>query len=266
MDFTAAHLATNIIQSGPADGAPLVLLHTLGSDLSVWEPVLPHLPGTLRITRLNLRGHGKTDCPPPPYSMGSMIREVEQALDDQNIRDAVVVGIGLGGLVAQGLAVKRLDQVRALVLVNTAAKLGHPPHWQAMIDEVNAGGKLDLAKRLMPLWFHRAALKEGREGPALDVFEQTKEDGLSGALEAIKGTDFYTPTAGLRLPCLGIAGAEDRFVPNDMTRETTSLIPGSDFVLLRKSGHLPPQDQPEAFALHLTEFLVRIGHASSAPT
>ncbi|CUI70060.1 alpha/beta fold hydrolase [Cognatishimia activa] len=266
MDFTAASFATNTIQSGPEDGAPLVLLHSLGGDLSTWDPVLPQLPETLRIVRINLRGHGKTECPPPPYSMGSMIREVEQSLDNQNIRDAVVVGIGLGGLVAQGLAVKRLDQVRALVLVNTAAKLGHPPHWQAMIDEINGGGKSDLAKRLMPLWFHRAALKDGLEGPALDVFEQTNSEGLAGALDAIKGTDFYTPTAGLRLPCLGIAGAEDRFVPNDMTRETTSLIPGSDFVLLRKSGHLPPQDQPEAFALHLTEFLVRIGHASSAPT
>ena len=77
------------------------------------------------------------------------------------------------------------------------------------------------------------------------------------------GTDFYTPTSGLRLPCLGIGGAEDRFVPQDMTRETTSLIPGSDFVLLRKSGHLPPVDQPEALAEALSSFLKRIGHISA---
>lgn len=263
LSFGRRDIALNVKHSGPKIGAPIVLLHSFGSDLRVWDALLPHLPETLHVLRIDLRGHGQSECPPSPYSMGAMIKDVEAALDTNKIKDAVVMGLGLGGMIAQGLAVKRLDQVRGLVLCNTAAKIGHPPHWQAMIDEIKDGKQADLADRFMSIWFHRAALKDGLHAQSLEAFIKTQPDGLMGSFEALMGTDFYTPTSGLRLPCLGIGGAEDRFIPQDMTRETTSLIPGSDFVLLRKSGHLPPVDQPEALAEALNGFLKRIGHISA---
>lgn len=261
MTFKPGGIALNVQHSGPQIGAPLVLLHGFGSDTRVWDAVLQLLPETLHVIRIDLRGHGQSDCPTPPYSMGAMIKDVETVLETAKIRDSVVVGLGLGGMIAQGLAVKRLDQVRGLVLCNSAAKIGHPPHWQAMIDEVAGGGQAALAERMMQIWFHRAAIKEAKHEASLRTFLDTSPDGLIGSFEALMGTDFYTPTSGLRLPCLGIAGAEDRFVPPDMTRETVGLIPGSDFALLRKSGHLPPVDQPQAFADALTGYLKRIGHA-----
>lgn len=263
LKFGRQGIELNVAQSGPKIGAPLVLLHSFGSNLKVWDALLPLLPETLNVLRLDLRGHGASECPPPPYSMGAMIKDVEACLDAHNVKDAVLMGIGLGGMIAQGLAVKRLDQVRGLVLCNTAAKIGHPPHWQAMIDEIKEGKQDDLAERFMSLWFHRAALKDNLHAESLSTFKATAAEGLMGSFDALMGSDFYTPTSGLRLPCLGIGGAEDRFVPQDMTRETTNLIPGSDFVLLRKSGHLPPVDQPEALAETLTAFLKRIGHVSA---
>lgn len=261
MTSAKGEIALNVQHSGPKIGAPIVLLHTFGGDLHLWDAVLPLLPETLHVIRMDLRGHGASDCPAPPYSMGAMIKDVEMVLEREKIRDAVVVGVGLGGMIAQGLAVKRLDQVRGLVLCNTAAKIGHPPHWQAMIDEITEGDQAKLALRMMQIWFHRAALTNGQHEDILESFINTTSDGLAGSFAALMGTDFYTPTSGLRLPCLGIGGAEDRFVPQDMTRETVGLIPGSDFALLRKSGHLPPIDQPEAFAEAVTGFLKRIGQA-----
>lgn len=260
MKFPTANTQLNIQQSGPSIGAPLVLLHSFGGHLGLWAKLLPHLPETLRVISVDLRGHGASDVPNAPYSMGAMIKDVEGALEQLKLRDAVVLGLGLGGLVAQGLAVKRLDQVRALILCNTAAKIGHAPHWQSMIDEVKQGGQADLAARLMPLWFHRAALSDDLQSDAERAFRDTDQEGLVGSFHAVMGTDFYTPTSGLRLPCLGLAGAEDRFVPPDMTRETVGLIPGSDFILMRRTGHLPAVDQPEAMAEHISAFLKRIGH------
>jgi len=64
----------------------------------------------------------------------------------------------------------------------------------------------------------------------------------------------------LRLPTLAIAGSEDGSTPPDLVRETADLIPGSQFQLIRKSGHLPCVDQPEAFAEILTDFLKKTGH------
>ncbi|SHG50815.1 alpha/beta fold hydrolase [Cognatishimia maritima] len=260
MTFPSGDIVLNTEVSGPKIGAPVVLLHCMGGDLRVWDKVLPLLPETNHVIRVDLRGHGLSSCPPAPYSMGGMIRDVEQVLERLRVRDAVVVGIGLGGMIAQGLAVKRLDQVRGLVLCNTAAKMGHPPHWQAMIEDIKAGRQDDLAQRFMQIWFHRAARAEGLHHDIQKTFQSTAADALMGAFQALMGSDFYTPTSGLRLQSLGISGAEDRFVPPDLMRETIDLIPGSEFALLHKSGHLPPVDQPDAFAKTLTGFLKRIGH------
>ena len=81
-----------------------------------------------------------------------------------------------------------------------------------------------------------------------------------GCAAAIAGTDFYTPTAGLRLPVMVIAGGHDGSTPPDLVRETAALIPDADFHLLPGSGHLPPVDAPQPFAALLSAFLTRIGH------
>ncbi|MGL6209378.1 MAG: alpha/beta fold hydrolase, partial [Paracoccaceae bacterium] len=63
---------------GPDSGAPLVLLHALGTDAALWEPLLPHLPPNLKILAPDMRGHGASDTPTPPYSMGALIRDTER--------------------------------------------------------------------------------------------------------------------------------------------------------------------------------------------
>ena len=103
-------------EDGTPDGAPLVFANSLGTDLSLWDKVLPLLPQGLRIIRYDMRGHGQSDCPPAPYTMGALVRDAEGLLDHLEVRDCVFVGLSIGGMVAQGLAVKRLDQVRAMVL------------------------------------------------------------------------------------------------------------------------------------------------------
>jgi 3-oxoadipate enol-lactonase len=88
----------------------------------------------------------------------------------------------------------------------------------------------------------------------------TPPEGYIGVSAAISGTDFFTPTSGLRLPTLGIAGSDDGATPPDLVRETTALIPGSQFHLIRKAGHLPCVEKPEEYAEVLTKFLTQIGH------
>jgi pimeloyl-ACP methyl ester carboxylesterase len=98
---------------GDPSGAPVVLIHALGTDLDLFEPALPHLPKGLKVLRFSLRGHGLSDIPPPPYGMGALVRDTEALMDHLGLREAVVVGVSIGGMVAQGLAVKRLDLVEA---------------------------------------------------------------------------------------------------------------------------------------------------------
>ena len=124
---------------GDAAGVPVVFAHALGLDLHLWDAVLPLLPQGLRLIRYDLRGHGGTEGPPGPYGMGALVRDAEQLLDGLAVKGAVFVGLSLGGLVAQGLAVKRPDLIRALVLSNTAAKIGTAESWRTRAAAVREG-------------------------------------------------------------------------------------------------------------------------------
>lgn len=249
---------------GAKDAPAVMFANSLGTDLRLWDQILPHLPDNLRIIRYDMRGHGGSDCPPGPYSMGQLVRDAEQVLDHLAVRNCVFVGLSIGGMVAQGLAIKRLDLVRAIVLSNTGAKIGQPSMWDDRIAAARAGGIEALADATMERWFTR----DFRASPDMqfwrDMMTEQRLEGFLGCMHAISGTDFYTPTSGLRLPALGIAGSDDGSTPADLVRETVDLIPGSDFHLIRRAGHLPCVEQPEEYAKVLTGFLDKIGHLSTA--
>ena len=245
---------------GDPQGAPVVFANSLGTDLRLWDPILPHLPKGLRIIRYDKRGHGLSSCPKGAYSMGALVREIEALLDHLDVKNCLFVGLSIGGMIAQGLAIKRLDLLRAMVLSNTAAKIGQPAMWDDRIAAVKAGGIEALADSILERWFSDGF----RDQPELvlwrNMLVRQPDAGYMGCSAAISGTDFYTPTSGLRLPTLGIAGSEDGSTPPDLVRETVELIPGSKFQLMRNAGHLPCVEQPADYAKHLTDFMVDIGH------
>lgn len=253
------------VDQGPRDGMPVVFSNSLGTDLALWDDVITHLPKDLRLIRYDTRGHGQSSCPPGPYGMGMLVRDAERLLDHLGVRECVFAGLSIGGMIAQGLAVKRLNQIRALVLISTAAKIGTPDMWRDRARAARVGGTENLADAVMEKWFSPEFLKSGHTGPWREMLARQCDEGYAACCDAISGTDFYTPTSGLRLPTLGIAGAQDRATPPDLVRETIHLIPGATFKLMRRAGHLPFVEDPGTFAGLLSEFLNNIGHTRASP-
>ena len=245
---------------GPEDGAPVVFANSLGTDMRLWDPILPLLPAGLRILRYDKRGHGLSTCPAAPYTMGALVSDAERLMDQLGFTNALFVGLSIGGLIAQGLAVKRLDLVRAMVLSNTGAKIGTKALWDDRIAGVQSGGIEALADATMERWFSKAFLATPELALWRNMLTRQPDAGYAGCSAAISGTDFYATTASLRLPTLGIAGSEDGATPPDLVRETVDLIPGSQFHLIRKAGHLPCVEQPEEYARLLTDFMRATGH------
>ena len=246
--------------SGPVGGPAVVLLHALGTNLTIWDEVVRLLPAGCWILRFDQRGHGLSDVPEPPYAMGALIRDGERMMAHFGLRDAVVVGLSLGGLVAQGLAVKRLDLVRGMVLSNTAAKIGSVQMWGARVASVQAEGLAAYAPGAMERMFGRRWQEVAGMPRVRAMLEGMDVRGWVGCASAIAGTDFYTPTAGLTLPTLAIAGAHDGTTPPDLVRETADLILGSRWHLMRGAGHLPMVEKPAEYAGVIAEFLRSIGH------
>lgn len=261
---TAGKVALHVRVEGPQDGPPVVFANSLGTDMRLWDPILPYLPKGLRIIRFDKRGHGLSACPEGRYSMGELISDTEALLDDLGVKDCVFVGLSIGGMIAQGLAVKRLDLVRAVVLSNTAAKIGTAELWSKRIADVEAGGIEALADTVMERWFTRAFRASADLALWRNMLTRQEDQGYIGCAAAISGTDFMAATGKLRLPALGIAGSDDGSTPPDLMRETIGLIPGSRFHLIRQAGHLPCVEQPEEYAQVLTAFLHEIGHIEAA--
>jgi len=243
--------------------APTIMFsNSLGSTLHLWDGILPHLPAGLRIIRYDMRGHGRSDVPPAPYSMGALVSDAAAVGDALKVRGALFVGLSVGGMIAQGLAVKRPEMIRALVLSNTAAKIGTPAFWSDRITAVTDKGLPAIADDIIERWFGRAFRATPEVTRWRDMLAEGDPVGYAGVCAAIAGTDFYTPTSGLRIPTLGIAGPEDRSTPPDLVRETLDLIPDSQFILMPRCGHLPCAEDPAAYGEILADFIAKTRHMS----
>ena len=249
-------------EDGDPEGAPVVFANALGTDLRLWDKVVARLPEGYRLIRYDARGHGLSSSPAGPYGMGTLVRDAERLIEAVSAGPCVFVGLSLGGMVAQALAVKRLDLVRGLVLSNTAAKIGTAQVWADRIAAVRKGGIEAVADATLDRWFPKPFRTLPEAQGWRTMLTRQPVEGWTGCASAIAGTDLMTPTSGLRLPVLAIAGAHDGSTPADLVRETAELIPGSRFHLIRGAGHLPCVDRPDDYAAALAGFLAAIGHAA----
>ena len=244
-------------EDGDPNGRPVVFSNSLGTDLRLWDRLLPQLPKGLRLIRYDKRGHGLSDCPVGQFGMGDLVQDAAGLMDALGIKDAVFVGLSIGGIIAQGLAAERPDLVKAMVLADTAAKIGTPAMWQDRIDAVRKGGIVSLADPILERWFSKS-FRETRSTELAgwrNMLIRTSLDGYAGCSLAIAETDLLESTARLTLPTLVVVGDEDGATPPDLVRETAELIPGSTFRVISGAGHLPCIEKPEIMAEHITTFL-----------
>ena len=243
-------------------GAPVLFSNSLGTDFRIWDRVLPLLPDGLRVIRYDKRGHGLSDVRGRDWTMADHVADAAAVMDAAGAKDAVVVGLSIGGIIAQGLAAERPDLVRGVVLCDTGSKIGTAEMWDDRIAAIEAGGIAALAEPILERWFSKAfrAEKAGELALWRNMLCRTTPDGYLGSAAAIRDTDLQESTSRLRIPAVGLGGDEDGSTPPDLVRETVSLIPGGVFHLIRGAGHLPCIEQPEATANVIADFLKQIGH------
>jgi 3-oxoadipate enol-lactonase len=248
--------------SGPADGMPLVFANSLGTDFRIWDSVVALLPPGLRILRYDMRGHGLSDAPEGDYQMGDVVGETAALMEVTGFRDAVFVGLSIGGIVAQGIAVERPDLVRAAVLSSTAAKIGTGASWRDRIATVRRSDIEAIADGLMEKWFTPSFHDRKPDELAgwRHMLTRTPVDGYVGCCAAIAATDLRESTPGIRQPVLALVGDADGSTPPDLVRETADSIEGSRFEIVRGAGHIPCVEQPKATADLIAGFLEEIDH------
>lgn len=239
----------------------LVFANSLGTDFRIWDEVVALLGERCRFVRYDKRGHGLSEATPAPYRMDDHVRDLESLLQHLGISSCTVVGLSVGGMIAQGIAAKRPDMVRAIVLSNTAHRIGTAEMWNQRIDGVVAHGIASLADGVMQRWFTPAY--RSPDNPDFvgytAMLTRTTVDGYAGTCAALRDADFTESTRALKLPALCIVGDQDGSTPPDLVRSTADLIEGSEFHVIAGAGHIPCVEQPEATARLIGRFLDRVG-------
>ena len=253
------HQVLHFRDENPGRERTFVFVNSLGTDLRIWDDVVVDYAGAFRTVRYDLRGHGLSDAPPAPYSMDDHVADLAALLDSQRVKGATVVGLSVGGMIAQSLAAKRPDLASMLVLCDTAHKIGTQETWNARMEAVRTSGLTSIADAVLERWF---STEFRRSRPAdlagyRNMLTRTPAEGYVGTCATLRDTDLTATAARLTQPTLCLVGEEDGATPPALVRSLSELIPGAAFKTIPNAGHLPCIEQPKLLAGWIETFVRR---------
>lgn len=248
----------NVMDEGA--GHPLVLLHGLGGCWRDWEPQLDRLRDRYRCIVIEHRGHGRSARVPGPVSTDVFAADVAAVCRDLGVGHAWVVGLSMGGMIAQKLALAEPALVEALVLCDTGTYLGErAARWlREEAARVRAEGFPDSRGEVAgsTIW-SRYTLAHQPEVARTNIRESqsTDPDCWAEAALAVADHDTRATIGAIACPALVVWGAEDSGLPPALAQPLADALGGAPVVVLPDAGHVCNLEQPEAFDRAVEDFL-----------
>lgn len=256
-EFT--HNGTHVRIDGPTGAPVVVLAHALATDLSFWDLQVAVWSRFLRVVRYDLRGHGQSHSPEGSYGFDQMVADVVDLLDFLKVDKAAFVGLSLGGMIGQALALHAPQRLSALVLAETNARTPEALKgmWQQRIAGATSGGMETQIEGSLARWFtpdYRAKSPLTVEW-ITGLIRHTKPAGFIACCHAIENLDFLDRLTAVSVPTLVVAGAEDQAAPIANLQGIAAKIPGSAFVKIDNAAHLGNIEQSSVFSEAVGAFL-----------
>ncbi len=259
MRVKTATITTNCEWSGPKHAPVVMLSHSLGSSLNMWDPQMAALESRFRVLRYDTRGHGGSDVPEGPYALSELVADAVGLLDALGVAKVHFVGLSMGGMIAQGLALSHPERLGLLALCDTSAFM--PPEAQPIvqdrIDTARREGLAALVDSTLARWFTAGYLRS--QGPGVEmirrIFLSSPPAGYIGCTEAIRHLNYLDELTRIERPSLIVVGEEDPGTPVAAAKAIHERIAGSRLVILPSASHLCNIEQAQAFNSALTGFL-----------
>ena len=260
--FSANGASIHYEMEGPENGRVVTMSHSLSAHSGMWAPQVPALVARgYRVLRFDTRGHGQSNARDGPYSLEMLADDAAGLLRSLGIGKTHFVGLSMGGMIGQTLALKRPELLRTLVLCDTAS--GYPPEsaglWKDRIAAAQANGLAAGVEGTMDRWFSPGFMASG--APVLDavrtMIRNTPVPGYVGCCHAISALDLTERLSGIDIPTLIIVGEDDPGTPVAMSRIMHERIAGSELVILPVARHLSNLEDVEGFNAALLDFLGR---------
>lgn len=245
------------------DGPPLLLVNGLGSDISEWLYQLPAFSRKHRVVSFDNRGAGESAVLPGPYTTAQMADDAAALLAALGIQKAHTLGVSLGGMIAQEIALRHPGRVERLVLACTApggalSERPSPEALAAFARDPSEDLEMQVRRTIPYLYTERYCREKAEEVEAFvrrRLERPADASGVAAQLAAATGHDAGERLAGIAAPTLVITGSEDRLVPPENSRRIAERIPGSLLVLLPGAPHRLFAENAEAFNREVLAFL-----------
>ncbi len=243
--------------TGPDDAAPVLFSNSLGTALEMWDSVIARIAPYYRCIRYDTRGHGRSQVKGDRASMDDLAADAAGLLDALGIAKAHIVGLSIGGMTAQALALAFPHKVNTLALLATTAHLPPAQAWEERAALVLNEGTKTLVEATRERWFTDGFR---HENPAavervLARFAATPSEGYAACCRAIADMDFRNRLAEITAPALIIAGEQDPATPPSMSEELHAGLIASALHVLSPAAHLLAVERPEEVSRLLLDFL-----------
>ncbi|MCK8786322.1 4-carboxymuconolactone decarboxylase [Roseomonas sp. NAR14] len=237
-------IVTHYVAEGPPRAPTLLMLHSLGTTLHVWDAQAAVLSRQFRVIRPDLRGHGLSGVTPGPGSMERFARDALALLDALGENEVHVAGISIGGRIAMELAALAPERVASLILVDTALEFLPPESWEGRAATVRAEGMASVADAVMARW----VIDQTRPDSfgLRQMLLTTPPEGYAAAAEALRDARADSLRGRLHCPTTVIVGELDQASPVSAAKAIQAAIPESALVVIRNGAHIPTFECAEA--------------------
>jgi len=246
---------------GPESAPVVTLSHSLATDLSMWNPQMAVLKSGYRVLRYDTRGHGGTNAPEGPYTLEQLAEDAKALLQALGIPKTHFMGISMGGMIGQILALKTPGMLRTLILCDTSSRIPEEalPVWEERIGLAQKQGMDALVESTMERWF--TASFRAKPIPVIEevraMIRTTPLKGYVGCSRAIMKLNLTERLSEIALPTLIVVGEEDPGTPVAASQAIHKQIKGSELVILKSAAHLSNIEQQDAFITVVLDFLRR---------
>ena len=233
-------------------GAPLLLIHSLLTELTVFDVMLPRLTKERRVTRINLPGFGAS-APVELSSVAAHADHVARVMDVLELpKNCTVFGNGFGAFVALELAIRHGSRFGRLLVADTLAAFPEPARapFRGMAAKVSAEGMKGVLDTAIGRMFPPAFAERHPDVIAARKAALAKVDPqcFARACLGLAALDLSAKVPGIKNPTLVMCGALDQTTPPALAKELAQKIPGARYEEIADSGHCPMLEQPEVLA------------------
>lgn len=231
--------------------------NSLGTDFRIWDDVVSRLQPYGAILCFDKPGHGLS-VSGGAWDVAAYASLIIALLDAHGIQRCVCIGLSIGGLMGQYLALHQPQRLECLVLSNTAACIGQQPYWDERIAQIEMGGTQSLADMILGRWLSPGFIQTQPSVAAglKRMLESCATPGYIQACKTLRDTGFADKLSGIHTPVLCIAGSVDAAVPLADMQALADAIAGAQLCVLEGVGHLPCVEVPGDFAAAVIKFVV----------